>query len=138
MRIAYEAHHGQIDKSGMPYIYHPIHLAEQMDTETEIAAALLHDVVEDTDWTFCGLEAQGISEEVLSILRLLTHEEGTSYSEYIRRLSGNPIARKIKMADLRHNMDVSRMPPGQKPDPKLTERYRTAIRILSEAEKGCP
>lgn len=111
MQIAYEAHHGQVDKGGMPYIFHPYHLAEQMETETEITAALLHDVVEDTEWTFDMLRQAGISEEVLAVLELLTHPRGMPYMEYIDRLKDDPVARKIKLADIHHNGDFSRLPP---------------------------
>lgn len=112
MKIAYDAHHGQVDKGGAPYIYHPIHLAEQMDTETEVTAALLHDVVEDTDWTLEALGQAGISQEVLDVLELLTHPPGMPYMDYIERLIHHPAARKIKLADIRHNGDFSRLEEG--------------------------
>lgn len=109
MEIAYSAHQGQKDKGGMPYVFHPYHLAEQMDTEVEITAALLHDVVEDTAWTFEALEQAGISQEILKVLDLLTHPRGMPYMEYIKRLLPNPTARKIKLADIRHNGDFTRL-----------------------------
>ena len=73
MKLAYEAHHGQVDKGGMPYVFHPFHLAEQMDDEISTVAALLHDVVEDTDWTLEALAAEGFPAEAIKVLQLLTH-----------------------------------------------------------------
>ena len=133
MEIAYAAHHGQRDKGGAPYVFHPFHLAEQMATEVEATAALLHDVVEDTEWTFEGLLEAGISEEVVEVLRFLTHPEGEPYLDYVRRLLPNPVARKIKLADIRHNSDMSRLPEedaGKKA--YFQEKYREAIRLLEE------
>ena len=86
MIIAYNAHNGQVDKSGIPYIYHPIHLAEQMDTETECIVALLHDVVEDTNVTFDELE-KNFSPEVIEELKLLTHDKNVDYLEYVRKIN---------------------------------------------------
>lgn len=109
MNIAYAAHHGQRDKGGAPYIFHPYHLAEQMETEAEVTAALLHDVVEDTEWTFEGLRAAGITQEVVEILKFLTHPKDEPYMDYIHRVLKNPTARKIKLADIRHNSDMTRL-----------------------------
>lgn len=131
MRIAYEAHHGQVDKSGVPYIYHPIHLAEQMQTEEECIVALLHDVVEDTEITFEQLEKE-FSDTVIQALKLLTHDKSTDYMEYVRNLKHNPIARKVKLADLRHNSDVTRMKEMTKKDVKRQEKYLNAIEFLSK------
>ena len=108
MRIAYDAHHGTMDKSGAPYVFHPFTVAESMDDEISTAVALLHDVVEDTDITFDDLRGKGIPESVIVPLRLLTHEKGTDYMEYIRSIGTDPIATKVKLADLSHNMDVTR------------------------------
>jgi len=107
MQIAYEAHHGQVDKAGMPYVLHPVHLAEQMDDEISTCAALLHDVVEDTDWTLEQLKAE-FPQEVTDALMLLTHVEGVPYMEYVRPIKQNAIARKVKLADLAHNCDQTR------------------------------
>ena len=106
-RIAYEAHRDQYDKIGMPYIFHPIHLAEQMDDEISVCVALLHDVVDDTDVTFEELAGE-FPAEVIEVLKLLTHEKDEDYLEYIRRLKVNPTARKVKKADMMHNSDESR------------------------------
>lgn len=108
MRIAYDAHHGQIDKSGDPYIFHPFHLAEQMENEAEVCVALLHDTAEDTDVTLEQL-AEEFPTEVIDALRLLTHEDGTDYFDYVRKLRENPIAKAVKLADLSHNSDETRL-----------------------------
>ena len=107
LRLAYTAHHGQVDKSGVPYIYHPYHLAEQMTDEITTCVALLHDVVEDTDITFEKL-AQEFPPAVIEALRLLTHEAGKDYFTYVREIEVNPVAKVVKLADLAHNSDESR------------------------------
>ena len=84
MKIAYEAHKDQYDKSGIPYIFHPIHLAEQMNDESTICVALLHDVVEDTDITFEQLSDAGFSDEIISAIKLMTHDDSVPYMEYVR------------------------------------------------------
>lgn len=107
MHIAYRAHHGQLDKSGAPYIFHPIHLAEQMDDEFSCCAALLHDVVEDTFVTLDDLR-KVFPEEVVEAVRLLTHIKGVPDAEYLTAIKSNPIALKVKLADNAHNSDQSR------------------------------
>lgn len=108
LRLAYAAHHEQTDKSGQPYIFHPYHLAEQMTDEVSVCVALLHDVVEDTDLTFADLERE-FPPEVTDALRLLTHEKGTDYFDYVRAIKKNPVAVKVKLADLAHNSDETRV-----------------------------
>lgn len=138
IRLAFEAHAGQYDKSGLPYILHPIHLAEQMTDELSTVCAVLHDVVEDTPWTLGELKQEGFPEEVIQVLRLLTHCPSLSYLEYIRQLSGNPTARKVKLADLRHNSDLSRLEIVDQKALNRVEKYRQAIRFLEEIEGGIP
>lgn len=131
MVLAYNAHLGQKDKSGVPYIYHPIHLAEQMDTEEECIVALLHDVVEDTDVTFTQLE-KDFSVNVIEALKLLTHDKSIDYMDYVRKIKKNPIAKKVKLADLRHNSDPSRIVANPtKKDEERNKKYLKAIEILS-------
>ena len=129
MIIAYEAHNNQTDKSGVPYIYHPIHVAEQMDTENECIIALLHDVVEDTNVTFKQLE-EVFSKEIIDILKLLTREENIEYDEYIKRIKNNSIACKVKIADLTHNLDKTRLDFVTEVDVKRNEKYKKALQIL--------
>ena len=107
MGIAYKAHHGQMDYNGIPYIFHPIHIAEQMDDEISCCTALLHDVVEDTHVTMDQL-AQEFPPEVIDALKLLTHQADMDYFDYVRAIRENPIAKKVKLADLAHNSDQSR------------------------------
>ena len=107
--IATEAHKDDFDKGGYPYIMHPYHLAEEMEDEQSICVALLHDVVEDTDISLDDLTSEGFPAEVMTALRLLTHPEGEPYLDYVARLRGNPIAARVKLADLRHNSDFSRL-----------------------------
>lgn len=134
MKIAFEAHKEQTDKTGIPYIYHPVHLAEQMSDEAAVCTALLHDVVEDTDITFQQLAEKGFTEEILDALKLLTHAEDVPYMDYVRAIRPNPIARAVKIADLRHNSDLTRMDTVDEWALKRTEKYREALRILTETE----
>ena len=131
MNIAYNAHMNQFDKAGVPYIYHPIHLAEQMDTETECIVALLHDVVEDTEVTFQELE-KDFSKEVIESIRLLTHGDDVNYMEYIKELSQNPIAKKVKIADLLHNSDETRLEKITIKDVARREKYKKALEFLQK------
>ena len=134
MRICYAAHEGQVDKSGVPYVFHPLHLAEQMETEEEICTALLHDVVEDTKWTLAELEAEGFPASVLDAVRLLTREKDVSYMAYIERLSGNRVARKVKLADLEHNSDLTRLLEVTERDLRRQEKYFLAKEFLLRQE----
>lgn len=133
MKIAYEAHHGQVDQSGQPYIFHPYHLAEQMDDEISVCVALLHDVVEDTDITAEEL-AREFPVEVTDALKLLTHEEGIEYFDYVAAIKENSIAKKVKLADIAHNSDQSRMAGcdgvSEKQLKRWREKYKKAKEIL--------
>ena len=129
MILAYDAHKNQFDKSNVPYIYHPIHLAEQMDTELECIVALLHDVVEDTEITFKDLEKE-FPEEVVDLLKILTHDKKVDYMDYIRNVKKSVIATKIKIADLEHNADITRLDNITLDDIKRTEKYKKALKIL--------
>lgn len=130
MQLAYSAHQGQLDRSGVPYIFHPLHLAEQMHTESEITAALLHDVVEDTSVSLADLEKAGFSSEVIEAVRLLTHDKRTPYMDYINKLKENPIARAVKLADLKHNSDLTRLKDGSEKTRERLKKYAEALKIL--------
>ena len=108
MKLAYDAHLGQFDHSNVPYIFHPYHLAEQMDDEICCTVALLHDVVEDTDITIEDLKAE-FPPEVTDAVLLLTHDRDVDYFDYVRAIKENPVAKKVKLADLNHNSDESRL-----------------------------
>ncbi len=129
--ICIDAHQGQKDKAGFPYCLHPIHLAERMDDEESCCVALLHDVVEDCPrYSFAILEEKGFGKAILDALKLLTHPKGVPYMDYIRALGENPIARKVKIADLKHNLDTSR---GAGVPPKF-EIYQQALAYLEGKE----
>ena len=134
MNIAYEAHDGQKDRSGAPYIFHPYHIAESMPDEMTACAALLHDTVEDTDITIEDL-ADEFPPEVVETVGLLTHEKGVPYLEYVRKLKGNSAARMIKLADLAHNSDSARLAAGTAAEEdikRLNEKYASARAVLNE------
>lgn len=134
MKIAYHAHHGQLDKCGIPYIFHPLHLAEQMEDEISCTVALLHDVAEDTAISLEDLSRE-FPEEVMRPLRLLTHDKGTDYSDYVRSVKADPIAVKVKLADLAHNSDQTRCVDSGLSEEILAyfrEKYRKARAILTE------
>lgn len=133
IRIMFAAHKEQLDKSGLPYVFHPWHVAEQMTDEASCTAALLHDVIEDTEVTAECLLSEGISPEVVEAVKLLTHPRGMDYFDYVRRLKANPIARAVKLADLRHNSDPTRtIPNATEHDKQRHEKYAKAIAILQE------
>jgi len=136
MRIAYDAHHGQFDQSGQPYIFHPYHLAEQMEDELTVCVALLHDVVEDTDITFEQLQHE-FPEEIIETLKLLTHDDGEDYFEYVKRIRNNPNAVAVKLADIAHNSDQSRMTGTNISEEKkeyFRKKYSRAKAILNGQE----
>ena len=132
MKLCFAAHKDQLDKSGLPYVFHPFHLAEQMANELTTVAALLHDVLEDTDYTSDDLREMGFPEEVLEALRLLTHDDATPYLDYVDRLKTNPIARAVKLADLRHNSDLTRLDHVDERALARAEKYRKAIDLLEK------
>lgn len=132
LKLCFEAHKNQTDKSGMPYVFHPFHLAEQMKNEETTIAALLHDVVEDTDYTIADLEKMGFPAAVLEALELLTHNDDTPYMEYVAKIKDNPIAKAVKLADLDHNSDLSRLDVVDEKALKRREKYRRAICLLNE------
>ena len=132
LQICFAAHKNQLDKSGMPYVLHPLHLAEQMETETEVCAALLHDVLEDSVYTLSDLEQAGIPETVREALQLLTREPHTHYLDYVVRLRENPIARRVKLADLAHNSNLNRLDYVTARDRRRVLKYRMAQAVLED------
>ena len=132
MKLAFKAHDGQLDRSGIPYVNHPLHLAEQMETEDETVVALLHDVMEDTDYTLADLQAIGISAAAQEALLLLTHDDAVPYLDYVAALAGNPLAAKVKLADLRHNSDLSRLDTVHAKDLERRAKYTRARAILGD------
>lgn len=132
LKLCFEAHKNQADKSGMPYVFHPFHVAEQMADETSTVVALLHDVVEDTTYTLEDIAAMGFGDEVTDALALLTHDEAVPYLEYIASLMTNPVARAVKMEDLKHNSDLTRLEALTPKDEGRILKYRMAAAILKD------
>ena len=131
--ILFQAHRDDLDKGGYPYVFHPFYLATQMDDEASTCVALLHDVIEDHGdvYSFADLERAGFPAPVLDALRLLTHAEGVPYMDYVQALAKNPIARKVKCADLRHNLDTRRIDGAA---PAKRDIYLQALAYLEKAE----
>ncbi len=132
LKLCYAAHKDQTDKSGLPYVFHPFHLAEQMPDEETTVVALLHDVVEDTPYTLEVLAQMGFPQRVLEALALLTHDSVVPYLDYVAKLKPDPIARRVKLADLRHNSDLTRLGRVDETDRARVKKYAAAIRLLEE------
>ncbi|MBK7895300.1 MAG: HD domain-containing protein [Candidatus Promineifilaceae bacterium] len=128
--IAAAAHAGQTDKAGAPYILHPLRMMLTLQTEAERITAVLHDVIEDTPWTFEQLRAEGFGEEILAALETVTKREGEDYEAFVQRSAQNPIGRKVKLADLRDNSDISRISSPTAKDYARLEKYKRAIAVL--------
>jgi (p)ppGpp synthase/HD superfamily hydrolase len=128
--IAAIAHEGQVDKAGMPYVLHPLRMMLSVDTPEARMAAVLHDVVEDTAVTLEQLRAEGFPGAVIDAVEALTKRDGEDYEAFIRRVAPNPIARKVKLADLRDNSDLSRIAQPTERDRQRIEKYRRAIQYL--------
>lgn len=134
LKLCFEAHRDQVDKTDMPYVFHPFHLAEQMTDELTTVCALLHDVVEDTDYTLSDLTEMGFPKEVTDAIALLTHDPAVPYMDYVAMAAKNPIARAVKIADLKHNSDLTRMEPDEIDEWALrrNEKYKRALELLGE------
>ncbi|WP_058985457.1 HD domain-containing protein [Hugonella massiliensis] len=130
--IARKAHAGQTDKAGAPYIEHPAHVAAHVQGDTAKAVAWLHDVVEDTPLTFDDLRAAGIESDVIDALKLLTHDKSVPYLDYVTNLKRNELARAVKLADLAHNSDLTRLPKVTDADRARVAKYRRAIALLND------
>ena len=134
LKLCFEVHKDQTDKSGLPYVFHPFHLAEQMPDEKTTVVALLHDVIEDTDYTLDDLKNMGFLDDILSAIALMTHDDGVPYMEYIALIKKNPIAKMVKLADLRHNSNMSRLDKVTAHDRERTEKYKKAIEFLESSD----
>ncbi|MEZ5668684.1 MAG: GTP pyrophosphokinase [Alphaproteobacteria bacterium] len=132
LAFAVAAHAGQRDKSGAPYVLHPLRLMLAMETDEERLAALLHDTVEDCEGVdFATLAALGLPDTVLAALRLLTHDDDTPYEDYVRRINADPLARRVKLADLRDNMNAARLTRFEAKDAERMTRYVKAHALLN-------
>ena len=132
LKLCFEAHKEQVDKSGMPYVFHPFHLAEQMNTEETTIVALLHDLVEDTDYTIEALVDMGFDKSITDAIALMTHADNVAYMDYVRAIKDNPIAKTVKLADLKHNSDLTRLETVDEKALSRREKYLKAIAILQE------
>lgn len=130
MNLAYIKHHKQFDKAGYPYITHLLHIAERMSDEDTTIVALLHDILEDTQVKEKDLEELGFSKNIIEAIKLLTHKKYTPYMEYIENLKNNDIAKKVKIEDLKHNLDLSRINDIKETDLKRIEKYKKALELL--------
>lgn len=136
--MAEKAHKGQLDKAGAPYILHPLYLAEQCEDEKTTIVALLHDVFEDSDcYSFDDLEARGFDADVIEAVRCLTHKESVAYMDYIAALKSNNLARRVKLLDLKHNLDINRVPREEQEEfiKKMSKKralYQEALKLLED------
>lgn len=131
LKIATEAHKGQVDKAGVPYINHPLTVASLVDTEEEKIVALLHDTIEDTSITEQDLIDYGFTNEIVEAVKLLTHNKNVPYMDYVAKIKDNELARKVKIADLTHNSDLSRLKEITDKDKKRYEKYQKALLYLT-------
>ena len=132
LKLCFDAHKDQIDKSGMPYVFHPFHLAEQMKTEETTIVALLHDLVEDTEYTIEDLVDMGFDKAVTDAIALMTHADNVDYMDYVRMIKENPIAKEVKLADLNHNSDLTRLDVIDEKALNRRKKYLKAIALLEE------
>ncbi|ADE39518.1 HD domain-containing protein [Candidatus Puniceispirillum marinum] len=133
IQIAVEAHAGAKDRGGKAYILHPISVMMRCETDEEKIVAILHDVVEDTDWTFEALREEGFTETIIEALKTVTkHSEDEDYDEFVQRSLKNEIGRKVKIADLRENLDVTRIGELTDKDIERINKYKRALKTLTE------
>jgi len=132
IKIALETHENQVDKGGETYILHPLRLMVQMPTEELQIIAVLHDVVEDSNYTFEYLIKEGFTTEVIEALRALTKQENEQYSDFIQRVKENPLATKVKIADLKDNSNLDRIQNPTEKDLERVKKYKKAIEFLNK------
>ena len=136
IEIAAKAHRGQVDKAGAPYILHVLRVMLRMTDETEMVVGVLHDIIEDTPWTGVDLAAEGFPPEVVRVIQLLSRDEGESYEDFISRLAPDPLARRVKIADIEDNMDLSRIASVSQEDRERLDRYQQALQALMSWKTG--
>ena len=135
LHIAKKAHAGQTDKAECEYINHLIHVADSLNTEEEKIVAYLHDVVEDTSITIENLANEGFSETIIQAIDTITKKKNESYEEYVQKIAENPLARKVKIADLKHNSDLTRLKKITEKDIARVEKYQKCLNYLLEVDK---
>ncbi|MDN5024492.1 GTP pyrophosphokinase [Streptococcus sp. SO4] len=131
LSIARQAHEGQLVKAGVDYIEHPIYVASQVATEEGKAVALLHDVIEDSHYTAEELLQAGLPETVVTAVQILSNKKGQDYQTYLENVKSNSLARVVKLADLKHNSDLSRLSSITEKDRERLKKYKKAIDFLS-------
>ena len=129
--IAKKAHLGQVDKAGEDYIKHPEKVASFVETDEEKAVAYLHDVIEDTELTLEDLHEYEFSKEVIEAVDIITKKKGEDYQSYLNSVKKNKLARAVKLADLRHNSDLTRLTKVTEKDIERKEKYQRAIDFLN-------
>lgn len=132
LKLCFNAHKDQIDKTGLPYVFHPFYLATQMEDEYTKVIALLHDVIEDTSYTLLDLKNMGYPKEIIDALECLTHQKNIPYIDYIQKIKTNSYATIVKLADLKHNSDLNRLDIINDNDLQRYEKYQQAIKILEK------
>ena len=130
LELAVEKHKNQTDKAGNPYILHPLHVMENVNSKEGKIVAILHDIIEDTDITENYLLKIGLSKRIVDAVVALTRSEDMDYQEYIKNLSSNPLAKEVKLADLEHNMDLKRLPTLEEKDIERNRKYQIAYHYL--------
>ena len=130
LELAVEKHKNQTDKAGNPYILHPLHVMENVNSKEGKIVAILHDIIEDTDITEDYLLKIGLSKRIIDAVVALTRSEDIDYQEYIKNLSSNPLAKEVKLADLEHNMDLKRLPTLEEKDLERNRKYQIAYHYL--------
>ena len=130
--IAVEAHRGQRDRYGLPYILHPVRVMCRLESTAGKIVGILHDVVEDTDWTFKDLEKEGFPAAIIEALDSVTKREGEAYEDFVKRSASNPLGRKVKIADLEDNMDVRRLLLVTDKDTARLQKYFKAWHFLTD------
>ena len=130
LELAVEKHKNQTDKAGNPYILHPLHVMENVNSKEGKIVAILHDIIEDTDVTEDYLLKIGLSKRIVDAVVALTRSEDKNYQEYIKNLSSNPLAKEVKLADLEHNMDLKRLPTLEEKDLERNRKYQIAYHYL--------
>ena len=136
IEIAAQAHRGQVDKAGDPYILHVLRVMLRMTDQTDMVVGVLHDIIEDTPWTAVDLAAEGFPPEVVRVILLLSRDEGESYEDFISRLAPDPLARRVKIADLEDNMDLGRIASVSQEDRERLNRYQQAQQALMNWKSG--
>ncbi len=131
LKLCFKVHKKQVDKTGVPYVFHPYHIAEEMDNETAVVCALLHDAINDeTDYEL--LKNQGFTEGILDTLKVLNHDKDVPFFDYIKTIAKKPIAKQVKISDLKHNSDLSRLGENDEATLKRVLKYKKAIKFLKE------